>query len=136
MTIPIGALISGLSFLVYGWLCIYSNAMKEEFERFGLERFRVMIGLLEMLGGAGLIVGLWWPLAFQIASAGLTALMFLGIGVRLKCRDGILKTLPALLLFCLNLFLFWHSMAPKSLAVGVACIVAVGPVAFIKKGSR
>lgn len=80
--------------------------MKAEFQRFQLEHFRILTGLLELLGGAGLLIGFWWPPAQVMASAGLAVLMLLGVGVRIKVRDGWLETLPALLLMLVNAYIF------------------------------
>lgn len=104
------AIFSGLSFLVYGVLCVATENMKKEFERFGLRKFRVMTGLLEILGGLGLLIGLWWPPATVIASAGLTALMFLGVGVRLWIKDSLFETLPALSLMFVNLYILVETL--------------------------
>ena len=84
--------------------------MKREFERFGLEDFRVLTGVLEVLGGLGLLVGFWWPPATIIASAGLTALMFLGFIVRLSIKDTFFETLPALSLMIVNLYILVETL--------------------------
>jgi len=96
------AAFSGLSFVVYGLSCLRSRAMVREFERFGLANFRVLTGVLEVFGGAGVLIGLWYAPLLLIASAGLTVLMALGVGVRLRIRDGVLQTLPAFGFFVLN----------------------------------
>jgi len=96
------AVLSGVSFVGYGVSCLMADAMAREFERFGLAGFRVLVGALEVCGGAGLLLGLWYlPLLFS-AAAGLTVLMLLGVVVRVRLRDGILLTLPALVLFAIN----------------------------------
>ena len=87
--------------------------MKSEFERFGLAHFRLMTGILEVLGGSGLLIGLWWPPAMLMASAGLTALMVLGVGVRLRLKDSAAETAPALVLMLVNLYILiasWPSL--------------------------
>jgi len=107
------ALLSGLSFFVYGLSCLQSSAMAREFERFGLANFRVLTGVLEVCGGAGLLIGLWYTPLLFLASAGLTVLMALGVGVRLRIRDSLLQTLPALGFFVVNGYVAveaWHRM--------------------------
>jgi len=52
---------TGAAFVIYGISCLGSEQMRAEFRRFGLERFRVLTGALEVLGGAGLVGGLLWP---------------------------------------------------------------------------
>ena len=64
---------SGVAFVVYGVLCLGSPSMEAEFVRFGLSRFRVLTGVLEVLAGVGLLVGLRWSPALWL-SAGVTAL--------------------------------------------------------------
>ena len=90
------AVVSGLSFVVYGLSCLQSVTMAQEFDRFGLAQFRVLTGVLEVCGGAGILIGLWYTPLLLLASAGLTVLMALGVGVRLRIRDSVLQTLPAL----------------------------------------
>lgn len=100
-------LFSGVAFLVYGILCVFTDSMKLEFDRFGLRRFRIFTGVLEILGGLGLLVGYWWLPAMLIASGGLTLLMLLGVGVRIWIKDSLMDATPALVLMVLNLHIFW-----------------------------
>lgn len=94
--------LTGLTFCVYGVLCLAADEMRKEFERFGLAKFRVLTGTLEILGGIGLLVGLFWRPATLIASSGLAVLMLLGVGVRLRMRDSLTQTLPAFVLMIVN----------------------------------
>jgi uncharacterized membrane protein YphA (DoxX/SURF4 family) len=96
---------SAVAFLAYGALCLGADSMRREFTRFGLEHFRILTGLLEVLGGVGLLVGLWWPPALLMASAGLTLLMLCGVGVRIWIKDSFLQTLPALFFLLVNLYI-------------------------------
>lgn len=98
--------ISVLSFLGYGLHCLFSEKMVIEFKRYGLEKFRYLTGVLEVLGALGLMAGLFYPLLMVISSAGLALLMFLGILTRLRIKDPVLLILPAFILFCLNLLIF------------------------------
>lgn len=84
--------------------------MKSEFERFGLERFGPLTAVLELLGGLGLLIGLKFPLILMLSSGGLTLLMLLGIGVRIKVKDSLLITFPAILFMFLNGFIFVYSL--------------------------
>jgi hypothetical protein len=96
------AVFSGVSFVAYGLSCLQSSAMALEFERFGLTKFRVLTGVLEVCGGVGLLVGLRSALLLWMAATGLTMLMALGVGVRVRLRDSVWQTLPALALFIVN----------------------------------
>jgi uncharacterized membrane protein YphA (DoxX/SURF4 family) len=99
------ALVSAALFLAYGALCLFSNGMEEEFERYGLSRFRRVTGALELLGGAGLLVGLLAPEVMLVSAAGLALLMLLGVAARVRVRDRPLEMVPAILLLAANLFL-------------------------------
>ena len=103
------ALCTGTAFVAYGLSCLRSEAMKAEFRRFGLERFRMLTGVLEVLGGLGLLVGLLWPLAMWLSSGGLALLMMLGISVRVRVNDSFTQTLPALVLMLVNGFILFAS---------------------------
>lgn len=84
--------------------------MKSEFERFGLERFGPLTAVLELLGGLGLLIGLKFSLILVLSSGGLTLLMLLGVGVRIKVKDSLLVTSPAILFMLLNAFIFFVSL--------------------------
>jgi hypothetical protein len=108
------ALISAVLFLVYGALCLFSNGMEEEFERYGLSRFRRLTGGLEVLGGLGLLAGLLVAEVMVVASAGLALLMLLGVIARVRVRDALLEIVPAAVLMVANLFLLvetWRIVA-------------------------
>jgi len=98
-------LLSAVLFLVYGALCLFSGGMEEEFERYGLSRFRRLTGALEVLGGAGLLVGLLVPEVMIVAASGLALLMLLGVIARVRVRDPLLETVPAAVLLVANVFL-------------------------------
>jgi hypothetical protein len=98
-------LLSAALFLGYGLLCLFSDGMKVEFERFGLARYRRLTGGLEVIGGIGLLVGVRVPEVLLVASAGLGLLMLLGLIARVRVRDPLLEMLPAALLMVANLFI-------------------------------
>jgi len=100
-------LVSAVLFLVYGILCLFSNGMQEEFERYGLSRFRRLTGALEVLGGAGLLVGLLVTEVMLVASGGLALLMLLGVIARIRVRDPLLQMLPAIVLLVMNVFILF-----------------------------
>lgn len=103
-------LVSSATFLTYGSLCLCSLSMQKEFKRFGLERLRTLTGLLEVLGGVGLLVGLHWPLALWLSSGGLSLLMMAGLAVRIRLRDSLLISFPAFALMILNAFILLKSV--------------------------
>jgi lysylphosphatidylglycerol synthetase-like protein (DUF2156 family) len=103
------AVLSGVAFVGYGVSCLVSPVMAREFERFDLARFRTLVGALEVGGGAGLLAGLWYLPLLCVAAVGLTVLMLLGVGVRVRLRDGVMLTLPALLLGVVNGYLAFEA---------------------------
>lgn len=102
-------LVSSLSFLIYGAQCLVSPRMETEFRRYGFEELVKPIGLLEFLAGIGLLVGFAWPPASSVSSAGLFLLMVGAVAVRIRIKDGILRSLPASILMLLNLYILLAS---------------------------
>ena len=96
---------SMLSFAWYGTMCLVSDRMVGEFERYGLARFRLLTGALQLAGSLGLLAGYRSRPLLILAAAGLAALMVAGSITRLRIRDPIAAMLPAVGFFCLNLFL-------------------------------
>ena len=103
-------LISSMSFMGYGIAYFISSQMKIEFKRFGLEKVGTLTAVLELLGAAGLLVGLKFHLILLISAGGLAILMFLGVVIRLKVKDSFWITLPALFFMVLNSFIFFTSL--------------------------
>lgn len=103
-------LFSSLSFLAYGIAYFTSPKMKSEFIRFGLSRLGMLTAILEILGALGLLVGLLLNYILLISSGGLALLMFFGVAVRLKVKDGFWALLPALFFLILNAYIFFLSL--------------------------
>ena len=83
--------------------------MVEEFERYGVSRFRTLVGYLELLGGLGQIVGYYYShYLFMSASLGLATLMFMAIILRARLRDPFLEIIPAAGLFMINAYLLYQ----------------------------
>jgi uncharacterized membrane protein len=99
-------LFSSISFIIYGSLLFVSTDMQNEFKRFKLEKFTTITGILEILGGIGLLVGLEVRFILLISSGGLVLLMLLGFGVRVKVKDGFWLSFPSLFFMLLNLYIF------------------------------
>ena len=103
-------LISSFSFFAYTIYYFRSSKMEMEFKRFGLEKFGLIIIMLQFLGAAGLMVGFVFNPLLIISSLGLALLMLAGFLVRLKLKDGILVSLPALFYMSLNAYIFLVSI--------------------------
>jgi hypothetical protein len=94
-SVDVPTLVLIISFLVYGSRCLCAAEMVREFKRWGVPHLRYVTGLLELLGALGLLVGQWMPWIGFLAAAGLSLLMLCGVFVRIRIRDTLLQTLPA-----------------------------------------
>jgi DoxX-like family len=111
--ITILILFSSLSFMGYGIAYFTSPNMKIEFKRFGLEKVGTLTAVLEILGAVGLLVGLKVPIILSVAAGGLALLMLLGVATRIKVKDSLWITLPALFYMLLNTVIFFMSFPLK-----------------------
>lgn len=103
-------LISSISFFVYGLAFFASPHMKNEFKRFKLEKLGLLSAILELIGAIGLIIGFKVNAILLFSSGGLAILMFLGVVVRLKSRDNLWVTSPALFYMLLNSYIFYKTI--------------------------
>jgi hypothetical protein len=90
--------------------------MKNEFQRFGLEKMATFVIVLEIIGAVGLLVGLLNTPILLVASGGLAALMFLGVLVRIKVKDSIWVSLPAALFMAVNAYIFYKALQIAQMA--------------------
>jgi hypothetical protein len=79
--------------------------MKREFERYRLASQRTLVGALQWGASIGLLAGLSQPWIGRAASAGLALMMLVAVGVRIRIKDTLLQTIPALLHLALNAYL-------------------------------
>lgn len=105
MTIIITYL-TGISFIFYGYLIIFANHMKIDFERFGIAKFRLLTGILELLGGLGLIIGVHYNPLLIFSSAGFSILMLMGTITRIRVKDSPIAILPAFIFMLINFYIF------------------------------
>jgi len=108
--VKICVLISSLSFFGYAVSYFITPHMKEEFKRFELEKLGLLTIVLEFIGAAGLIVGLKFNSLLVISSLGLALLMLIGLIVRIRLKDNIWISLPALFYMGLNTYIFLMSI--------------------------
>jgi len=105
-TIQFLVILNALFFLLYGFQALHSQMMIEEFKRFGLtDSQRRLTGVLQILGSAGLLSGFIYPFIGLLASAGFTAMMFLGFIVRIRIKDSFVQTAPAVFFMLINAWL-------------------------------
>jgi putative oxidoreductase len=90
----------GLLFVLIGSMTVAGRKMfVDNFRHFGYPQwFRVITGSLEVLGGVGLLIGIWLPWLAALASAGLTLVMLGAILTHLRIREPLQKiVLPIVL---------------------------------------
>lgn len=97
---------SGISFLIFGFSCLFSDFMRFEFKRYRLQNFRIFVGILQLLGAFGLFYGFFSKNWAVLASLGLALLMTFGFMVRLKIKDSFILAFPSLFYAVLNFLLF------------------------------
>lgn len=106
----LSVLVSSLSFYAYAASYFLSPHMKSEFKRFNLEKIGLLTVILQILGATGLLVGFFFNPILIFASLGLSLLMLSGLIVRIRVKDGLLVSLPALFFLLLNLYIFAESL--------------------------
>ena len=96
---------SSVSFIFFGVVCVLSRYLLYEYERYGIVQLKGLIGILQMLGAAGLVVGFYMPWIGQFSAGGLAAMMLCGVGVRITIKDTLLQTIPACAYMVLNAYI-------------------------------
>ena len=83
----------GLLFVLIGSMTVAGMKMfVENFRRFGYPQwFRLVTGSLEVLGGIGLLIGIWLPWLAELASAGLTLVMLGAFLTEVRTREPLQK---------------------------------------------
>lgn len=102
MVLLVLALVSGLSFLRYGVRILVRPQLREEFDRYGMPGMRTVVGVLEILGAAAVLMGLAFAPLGAFGAAGLALLMALGLIVRIRIHDAPRLMVPAAVLSALN----------------------------------
>ena len=102
MVLVVCALVSGLSFLYYGFRVLFRPELEGEFERYGMPGVRKFVGLMEVLGAIAVILGLAFAPLGAFGAAGLTTMMVLGLIVRVRVHDPPHLMVPAAALGALN----------------------------------
>ena len=88
-----------LFLLVGGSKLAGTKQQVEAFQHLGLPQwFRVVTGIVQWIGAAGLIAGYWYPGLVAWAGLWLAVTMLLGFLAHLRAYDPIGKAMPALVL--------------------------------------
>ena len=96
---------SAISFAGYGSACFLSAYTKREFNRYNLGSQRALVGKLQLSAAIGLLAGLSHPWMGRAAAAGLTLMMLVAVGIRIKIKDSLPQTTPALFYLALSGYL-------------------------------
>jgi putative oxidoreductase len=89
ISIIIIQVVLSLLFVAIGSMTVAGRKMfVENFRRFGYPQwFRVVTGSLEVLGGLGLLVGIWLPWLAALASAGLALVMLGAVFTQVRTKE-------------------------------------------------
>lgn len=83
-----------------------ANNMNEEFATYGLPGWMVqVVGFLKLTCAACLVAGIWIPVVVRPAAVGLALLMLGAVAMHVKVKDPLEKSLPALTMLVLSVFL-------------------------------
>jgi hypothetical protein len=102
MLIATLALVSAVAFFFYGGETLFANPPRGEYERYGMPRVRIFAGSMQLLGAAGLLLGLRFTPIGIAAAVGLMSMMVLGLIVRHHVHDAPRLMVPAGTLATLN----------------------------------
>jgi len=106
--VKICAVVSSLSFICYVISYSASPNMKKEFIRYGLQKLGLFVIILQFIGALGLIIGFKYPPILLFSSLGLSLLMMAGLLVRIRLKDSLWASFPALFFMLLNAYIFFR----------------------------
>ena len=97
----------GLLFLAIGSMTVAGRKMfVENFRHFGYPQwFRVVTGSLEVLGGLGLLIGIWIPWLAALASAGLILVMLGAVFTEVRTREPLQKIVLPIVMGVLSIMI-------------------------------
>lgn len=102
-------LFSAISFVVYSLHSVFSRRMILEFSRWGIGNLRILVASFQMLGGIGLLLGMYNIWLLCLVSFFLTLMMIIAIIIRIRVRDSFLLTVHALMYALLSFIIFYSS---------------------------
>ena len=98
------------SFIFYALHALFSKKMKEEFSRWGFQKYRVLISCIQLLSGFFLLLSVFFPFLVIYCTSIFFIMMLGAIIVRIRIKDSFLDTLPAFLYFFLNAFIIYFEL--------------------------
>ena len=78
--------------------------------RLGMQNLGRVIVVCQFLGATGLLLGFVYNPLWSASSLGLALLMLCGLVVRMRSKDSLWVSLPALLYMVLNAYIFFCSI--------------------------
>lgn len=83
-----------------------AQTLREEFDAYGLPGWMFyVVGALKILAGLALIAGMWIPMLVRPAALVVAVLMMGALAMHLKIKDPVQRSLPALVLLVICLWL-------------------------------
>ena len=95
------------SFIFYALHALFSKKMKDEFSRWGVQKYRILISCIQLSSGFSLLLSFFYPFLIIYCSSVFFFMMIGAIFVRIRIKDSFLDTLPALLYFFLNAIIIY-----------------------------
>jgi hypothetical protein len=95
------------SFIFYALHTLFSTKMKDEFSRWGVQKYRILISCIQLSSGFSLLLSFFYPFLVIYCSSIFFIMMLGAIFVRIRIKDSFLDTLPALLYFFLNAIILY-----------------------------
>ena len=102
-------LFSAISFIIYSLNSVFSRRMILEFSRWGIGNLRILVASFQMLGGIGLLLGMYNIRLLCLVSFFLMLMMIIAIIIRIRVRDSFLLKVPALIYALLSFIIFYSS---------------------------
>ncbi len=102
MLLVVCSLVSSASFFFYGFETLTKERLRAEYRRYGMPGLRTFAGTMQVLGAAGVLIGLGFAPLGATAAGGLALMMFLGLLVRLSIGDALRLMIPAASLCVIN----------------------------------
>lgn len=110
MNLTLVILFSATSFIIYGYSSFISRRMKKEYARWGYNDQRKTVGFLQLFAGFGLLLGLKLNILLIVTSFCIILMMMMAIFIRIKIKDTIVDTLPAITFLFLSILIFYNSI--------------------------
>ena len=101
---------SAISFIYYSVNSIFSKRLINEYQRWGYDKLRYLIAFLQFFAAIGFIVGFFFTPLITIVSFLLFLMMVVAVFTRLRVKDNLIETSPAIFYAILNLIIFYYSI--------------------------